>query len=165
MALGVIGGAWFGTLSAAEDSEQKLTRLGFAFDQHAHEVAVATTGVEPGPGKRGTGDVILLPKYYVSEKRLPFTDHEILTPQGRLELAKKTYLSPVYQKTFGPLSAVLSLLNNPLGGWHPNGPEAMALYDDAEQMRRNKEMKELVRLDTLVEKTANTPPSEGASKR
>jgi len=163
MAVGLIGSVWFGTLSAAEDAEQKLARLGFAFDSHAHEVAVAAAEGEPEKGKGGPSDVILLPKYFVTEKRLPFTEHEILTPRGRLELAKKTYLSPVYRKTFGPLSAVLSLINNPLGGWHPNGPEAMVLYEEAEQMRRNKDMKDLMQLDALHEKSVETSPSSEES--
>jgi len=154
-----------GTLCAAEEADPKLARLGFAFDQRAHEAAVAAANADQESEKHGPGDVIRLPKYFVTEKRLPFTEREIQTPKGRLELAKKTYLSPVYQKTFGPLSNIYALFYNPLGGWHPNDPEAMALYQDADQMRRNQEMEALMRLDALQDKTAGGPAPEESTKR
>jgi hypothetical protein len=150
---GLMGTIWFGTLCAAEDSRSKIARLGFAFDQRAHDAAVAADKARADLERENDEQVILsdgvirLPKYYVNEERMPFNKREILTPEGRLAVAKKRYISPVYAKTLGPLSAVASLLANPLGGWQPNDPEAMTLYYDQDQKRRNAEMKELIKLD------------------
>jgi hypothetical protein len=149
MAFGLMGSLWLGTLGADEDQDKKFARLGFAFDQHAHDEAVAAASADPPAGENGNAgtssdDVLQLPKYTVTGKRVPFKEREVLSPKGRLDLAKKTYLTPAYQKTFGLVEAVASLFMNPMGGWQPNNPEAMALYEDTEQMRRNTEMKELL---------------------
>ncbi len=154
MAFGLMGSLWIGTLGADEDQDKKLARLGFAFDQHAHDVAVAAANAVPPVGENGStnassDDVLLLPKYTVTGKRVPFKEREVLSPKGRLDLAKKTYLTPAYQKTFGLVEAVASLFINPMGGWQPNNPEAMALYEDTEQKRRNTEMKELLNAEAL----------------
>ena len=142
---------WLGTPCAAEDLENKVARLGFKFDQRAHDAAVAAAKASSEREDRGpevlADGVIRLPKYYVNEERMPFSTREILTPEGQLAVAKKRDISPVYAKTLGPLSAVASLLMNPLGGWQPNDPEAMALYKDEEQKQRNADMKALMRLD------------------
>jgi len=156
IAAGLLAGVWFGTLSAAETVDEKTARLGFAFDPLGNDAAVTAPvangeGETLGPGTLADG-VIRLPKYIVTGERMPFTARELLTPEGRIAIAKKRYTSAVYQKTFGPLSNIYALIYNPQGGWNPNTPEAMALYEDAEQMRRNQEMKELMRLDALTEK-------------
>lgn len=142
---------WFGTPCAAQDPENKVARLGFKFDQRTHDAAVAAAKAASERDDRGpevlADGVIRLPKYYVNEERMPFNSRDILTPEGQLALAKKRYISPVYAKTLGPLSAVASLIMNPLGGWQPNGPEAMTLYKDEEQKQRNADMKALTKLD------------------
>jgi hypothetical protein len=151
LAVGLMGSVWFGSLHAAEEPEQKIARLGIGFDQHAHDAAVAAAQADSKSEDRGprvlSDGVICLPKYFVTEERMTFTTREILTPEGHLAVAKKRYISPVYAKTLGPLSNIYALIYNPLGGWHPNDAEAMTLYLDAEQKRRNTEMKDLLTLD------------------
>jgi hypothetical protein len=153
LAVGLLACVGLGMLHAAEDSEQKTARLGFVFDQQAHDAAIARRHAEQEKhdASAQADDVIHLPKYYVTEERMPFTTREILTPEGRVALANKRYISPVYRKSLGPLSAIASLLMNPLGGWRPNDPEAMALYEDDERLRRKNETKELMRLEALKE--------------
>jgi len=146
-----ISSVWFGILVAAEDSDKKVTRLGFAFDPKVHDAAISSAFVGVEGENRGSDDVIHLPKYFVTENRVPFTQRDILTPEGRVQVANKRYISPVYRKTLGPLAAVLGLFMNPLGGWQPNDPEAMVLYEDAERKRRNTETKELMQHDALKE--------------
>lgn len=139
---------------AAEPKSERAARLGFEYDPKIREAAAAakspggTLELEPPDP-----DVIRLPKYEVTERRIPLREDELLTPEGRVALAKKRYLTPMYQKVFGPLAAVASLLNNPLGGWNPNGPEAMAIYEDDLNLQRRKEMQGLVELATLAEQT------------
>jgi hypothetical protein len=170
MAIGLIGSVLIGTLGAADDSEKKVARLGFAFDPKAHEAAVAAAAngesASENPGDDpSSSDVLHLPKYTVTGKRVPFNERDTLTPKGKLILAKKTYLTPAYQKTLGPLSALASLIMNPLGGWQPNDPEAMSLYEDAEQKRRNTEMSELVHSATLSEQAARRVPADKRAER
>lgn len=148
LAVGLIGSICLWIICRAESPDKKLAQLGFAFDQHAHDLAVAAAKEENptetnASDEAASDDLLKLPKFVVLGKRVPFTDREILTPKGRLDLAKKTYLTPAYQKTLGSLSALAGLLINPLGGWQPNNPEAMALYEDTEQLRRKTEMQEL----------------------
>ena len=51
----------------------------------------------------------------------------------------------------GPLAAVAGLLVNPLGGWNPNGAEAMALYEDNRAKQRNLRVNELTALGELAD--------------
>ena len=148
LAVGLIGSICLWTICRAENPDKKLARLGFAFDQHAHDLAVTAVKEQDSTetqssDEAASDDLLKLPKFVVLGKKVPFQDREILTPKGRLDLAKKTYLTPAYQKTLGPLSALAGLLMNPLGGWQPNNPEAMVLYEDTEQLRRKTEMQEL----------------------
>lgn len=129
----------------------KLARLGFSYDPQVHAAAVAKQAAglldtdPPPPG------VVRLPKHRVISRSLPLNERDLLTPQGRIEVAKQRYLAPIYQKTLGPLAAVVSLLNNPLGGWNPNAPEAMALYEDDDQLRRRREVQDLSDLAALAD--------------
>lgn len=152
LGVGLIAVALNAMVSAEETQNGRTARLGFRFDQQARDAAIAAekkSGVlEDLPAD---ADVIRLPKYQVTEQRIPLEEHELLTPQGRLDVAKKRYLTPLYQKTLGPLAAVASLLNNPLGGWNPNGPEAMALYEDNENLRRRNRINELSEIAGLAE--------------
>ena len=58
--------------------------------------------------------------------------------------AKARYLNSVYQMTGGQLMAVLELLVNPLGGWHPNEATALTLYAQDERLRRMRESSALI---------------------
>jgi hypothetical protein len=127
-------------------------RLGFRFEAKAHDAAVAadsgsnSLAAEPPPA-----GVVRLPRHVVLGERVPFEGDDLLTPEGRIQVAKKRHLSPLYQMTFGPVAAVLSFLNDPLAGWHPNTPEAMALYQQAEQRRRSLREADLADLAALAE--------------
>jgi len=148
------------TATAAEGDRSQLDRLGSHFDQKAHDEAVAAEAARQAPSLSTDADdndpdIVRLPRYVVEDKRVRLADHEVLGDAGRIELAKKRYLSPVYQETLGPLSALAGLLANPLGGWNPNAPEAMALYEQDEQIRRNTEMDELLDLEALKDLPAS----------
>lgn len=143
------------TALAEETADSRASRLGFRFDRKTHDAAVAadtarragtTLDIEATPD-----GVIRLPKHVVTADRVPLEENEILTPKGRVELAKKRHLSPMYQKTVGPLAAIAGLIMNPLGGWNPNGPEAMALYEDNQNTLRKKRLNELEDLAELAE--------------
>ncbi len=86
--------------------------------------------------------------------RVKFKEHDILTGKGRLALAEKQQLTPLYRVTFGPLSQLAAYYfdwTSILGGWHPNQVEAMVLYRQEEDLRRQREMDDLIRLETLDE--------------
>jgi hypothetical protein len=139
----LIGLAWVPATKAEAKQSGRAARLGFKYDPQAHAAAATKKGgtaLDLEPAEPG---VVRLPKYEVVERPLVFTEDEMLTPQGRVDLAKKRYLAPIYQKTLGPLAAVAGLLANPLGGWNANTPEALALYYDDDMKRRNAEMRDL----------------------
>jgi hypothetical protein len=156
---------WVGSSGAAEEVEKKNERLGFKFDPQAHQAAVdnagkATTGSLPGDLEAASpaDDILHLSKVVVTGKRIPFNDRDVLTPVGRLDFAKKTYLTPAYEKTFGPLGQLASYYFNflsILGGWHPNNAEALALYADADQKRRNIEMNSLLEVAAFGRPVSN----------
>lgn len=154
----VVGAIWIAVRTetfAAEAQNEKLSRLGFKFDQRAHDDAVAARQRAGGSAmgdERADPDVLRLPRYTVTEQRSNIEERELLTRRGRIDVATKRYISPVYGRTLGPLTAVASFLNNPLGGWSANTPEAMALYEDDEQKRRNARAKELNDLAGFAEK-------------
>jgi len=139
-------------------------KLGFHFDQEAHDAALkkqATNGsVDSEPVPPG---VVRLPRYVVRDKAVPLADHDVLTPKGRDEVAKKRYLSPLYQKTFGPLAAIAGLIMNPLGGWNPNSPEAGAFYEQDEDRRRSSEESDLRELAALADSVKDTGSAPAAS--
>lgn len=138
-------------VGAAEAQNERTARLGFSYDRQAHEAAVAAEQNKESLDLEPPADgVIRLRRYRVIEQRLKLEEHRLLTPKGRVEIAKKRYLAPMYQKTLGPLAAVASFLNNPLGGWNPNAPEALALYEDDENLRRRNELKDLSEIADLA---------------
>lgn len=165
-----------GLVAAAAEAEQggqdeKLARLGFAFDQKAHDAAVAKAKNDtaesgyPGPDEPG---LLRLPKHVVTGEKVEIEEQRLLTPKGREAVAKERHTSPLYRKTFGVLAAVAGLVNNPLGGWNPNTPEAMAIYEDLEQKRRNQEIGELTALAgfaDLVKASAKTPAKDAEKKK
>jgi hypothetical protein len=167
----VVGVSWSsGQISTPIDVRTNTTsRLGFRFDQQAHDAAVAeksrsdkawSLAAEPPDP-----DVVRLPKYIVSDERIGLEEREVLTPKGKVELAKKRYLTPMYQKTFGPLMGPLTILANPLGGWSVNAPEAMAIYEDFEAKGRKTRMSELTELGQLAEKAKNPAKTPRKKKK
>lgn len=144
-------------------AEGKVSRLGFVFDPQVRASALASAkkneNATSGDGAVPAG-VVRLPRYVVTEQLLRLKPEELLTPDGRLETAKKRYLNRGYQKTLGQLAAVAGLLANPLGGWAPNAPEAMALYADDEQKRRDGEMSDLNELVSLHRELSAPAPKK-----
>ncbi len=158
MMIGLIGAGAIGTIRAQEPAEDKVARLRFTFTPQARETAVAADNAastdEQPAGEFTADDVLHLRKMIVTGRRQQLIERDLLTPKGRLDLAKKVYLTPVYEKTFGPLSQVAAYYTDFLaifGGWHPNDGEAMALYEDDAQKRRNTEMTDLMNLVRLGE--------------
>jgi hypothetical protein len=125
-------------------------RLRIEFAPNRPTVASATPAA-------GADPIVCLPRLDVRERPVPLRENELLTPKGRLATAKRTTLSPVYQYTFGPLSWAAMLYFNPLAllsGAKPNDAEAMALYEQNEDIRRDREIRELQDLATLAEQAA-----------
>jgi len=151
--IGLIWAGAIGTIRAGEPAEDKIARLRLTFDSHARETAVATDKIaladEQPSGEFTADDVFHFQTMIVTSPSQQLIERDLLTPKGRLDLAKKRFLTPAYQKTLGPLSQVAAYYFNfltILGGWHPNDGEAMALYEDDAQKRRNTEMTELISL-------------------
>jgi hypothetical protein len=150
LALGVGWILTVGWAGAAGEADSTVGHLGFKYDPRVHEAAAAADrAAQDRPAAATTDDLLQLPKVVVTGKKQPLLARELLSPKGKLELANTTYISPVYAKTIGPLAAILGLLANPLGGWNANNPEAMALYEDDQQKRRNTEAQELSDLAKL----------------
>ena len=154
--IGLVWAAAIGSIRAGDSAEEKVARLRIAFDPHLRETAVAADQAAffdgPRSGEPKADAVLHLQKMVVTEFRQQLVERDLLTPSGKLDLAKQVYLTPVYQKILGPLSQVAAYYFDflaILGGWHPNDGEAMALYEDDAQKRRNSEMTELISLDRL----------------
>lgn len=139
--------------------KERLAKLGFSFQAPA---ATAGNSASAGlaPGEPPDPNVIQMPRYRVKQKRIALTPDEVLTEKGKAEIARARYLNPVYQATVGPLMAVLGLIANPLGGWNPNNPEALALYYDQQYKERMNEMDDLNRLESL----GKAPPKKAGKK-
>jgi hypothetical protein len=155
------------TAASAEDvRKDNAARLGFRFDQQAHDAAVAKEKSRDAifAAEPPDSDAVRLPRYTVTEDRVEFEERDILTPKGELDLAKKRYLKPIYQKTLGPLMAIPGFLHNPLGGLKPNAPEAMAIYEDFETLRRKNRMAELTGLSELADQ-AKSPKTKPTRKK
>jgi hypothetical protein len=165
LAIFLLWAGWAGPNCAAEEVERKNERLGFKFDPQAHEAAVDNTAkvtagssLEELEAASPADDIFHLSKVVVTGKRIPFNERDVLTAAGRLDVAKKTYLTPAYEKTFGPLGTLASYYFNFLavfGGWHPNDADALALYADADQKRRNIEMNSLLEVAVFGRPVSN----------
>jgi len=84
--------------------------------------------------------------------RVKLSETDVLTDSGKLEIAEKRYISPLYRATFGPLSQVAGYYFNFLSilhGWHPNEVEAMTLYRQDERLKMLGELGSLIRLETI----------------
>lgn len=132
------------------------TRLGIKFSPPNSDSPSATTAPQAAVPRLTDPSLPLtiLKPYLVTTPRIKLTEKEVLTDKARLELAKKTQLTPLYRLTFGPLSQLGTYYFNwlsILGGWHPNDLEAMILYRQEEDLRRKAEMNSLVRLESLYD--------------
>lgn len=135
----------------AENNDSKASRLGFKFEQAAHDAAVAADRARAAASEDPVPPgVVRLPRYAVTTKAVPPEDR-MLTPKGRIALAERRYETDFYRAAIGPVEALASLINNPLGGWSPNAPEALALYEDEERLRRANEMSDLLGLADLAD--------------
>jgi hypothetical protein len=105
----------------------------------------AATGQPAEPPQKPRNTIVhlpvyLLPTYRVEERRLPtFKEREMLTPQGKIELA--------YKKHPG-------LFFNPLFFLSSNRGIALFMEEEDERLERMAEFKDLVRLINLTDKTA-----------
>lgn len=108
------------------------------------------TAFAPAPQAAADGQpVIVLPKFEVHDVRIRLADRDVVSAQELLAQAKARYLTSVYQKTFGQLSAALGMIANLpsiLGGWHPNDAEASVLFAQDERLRRIHESDDLLHL-------------------
>jgi len=138
------------SLFAEEAQEEKTTdKLGYHYDPGVREKkgapeTVLVRNFEPPE--------VVMDRVLVTARKLNLEPHEMLTPRGRMVEAKKKYLSPVYQKTFGPLSQLAGYYFNwlsILGGWHPNEMEAYLFAEQDERVRIIETLSELERLDRL----------------
>ena len=145
-----------GSTAPENHAQQSINRLGIKFssnlsDEKSTSTAPQLSGLDP---VEASLDMTKLEPFVVTGPRVKLTERELLTKKGTLALARKTQLTPLYQVTFGPLSQVGTYYFNwmtILGGWHPNNAEAMALYRQEEEVRRDKEMNELTKLESLQE--------------
>jgi len=135
-------------------------RLGVKFNPAAKETKTtldAAQPISPAFSDAVSPGTVVLPTYLVDEARVKLTEKETLTDKGRLELAMKQQLTPLYRKTFGPLAQLATYYFNwpsILGGWHPNEAEAMTLYRQEERLLMLDEMDSLVRLETVIDPKA-----------
>jgi hypothetical protein len=100
------------------------------------------------------GETVHLPPFFVHPRQDIPEEKEMLTDFGRLQFARKKFISPLYRATFGPLAQIgayylnfLSILN----GWHPNDAEAMALYRESERLQILTNFDDLRRIEELGE--------------
>lgn len=137
--------------SASEANADKVLteKLGYTYDPHVRDVkgapaAVLMPAVEPPE--------VMMDRLVVTAKKLNLEPHEMLTDRGRMKEAQKKYLSPVYQKTFGPLAQLAGYYFNwlsILGGWHPNESEAALFAEQDEIVRIRTRLAELEQLDRV----------------
>jgi len=153
---------WGPCLKSEEPASQAVTpdKLGYHYDPaiRASEGAPATvlvTSVEPPE--------VVMDRLVVTAKKLNLEPHEMLTQRGRMVEAKRKHLSPVYQKTFGPLAQLAGYYFNwlsILGGWHPNDTEAYLFAEQDERLRILRGLSELEKLDRLGREPAPGPKAK-----
>ncbi|HWA87381.1 MAG TPA: hypothetical protein VG710_14230 [Opitutus sp.] len=154
LAVGVLCGLLARPALADDPPENRASRLGFKFDQQAHDATVAAEHKRAESASATPPGVVRLPTFVVKQKNLTDHAHEFLTERGRIALAEEHTETPMYRAVIGPIEAVASLVHNVLGGWNPNAPEAVALEADYEQRRRNREMNDLLDLAALADEAS-----------
>jgi hypothetical protein len=127
-------------------------RMGFEYAPKDLPVLSEAADAKPAPFVGEIAGEGILPRMVISADRVHLNSEEILTDKGRLEVAQKRHLTPLYRATLGPLSVLAGYYMNPfslLGGWHPNEAEAMILYRQEEKLQRRDEMDSLIRLEEV----------------
>ena len=126
--------------------------LGFKYENPGPKTPdLASTGSLSQPIE-DFGETVQLPKFVVDVRRNVPKGKEMLTDYGRLQFAKKTFTTPLYRATFGPLSQVATYYFNfltILNGWHPSDAEAMTLYRESERVQILTDFDDLCRLEKL----------------
>lgn len=128
-------------------------RLAITLTSPAPRVAAGGAAAEPA----AADDVVVLPKFDVRESRITLDERDVLTTRGLLAAAKQRHLSPLYQKTFGPLAALAAVYFNPLSllaGVRANDAEALTLYAQEERLRRIRDADALIDLTRLGDPAA-----------
>ena len=126
------------------------THLGLKFEPKTQEAT--NTYLDPKILDSIFPETVVLPKFVVRDRRQKFTEDQILTDKAKLARAEKSYLSPLYRVSFGPLSQLASYYfdwTSILNGWHPNEIEAMALYRENELQKRKAEMDRFIKLEAI----------------
>lgn len=88
----------------------------------------------------------------ITASKVKLAPRDALSAKGRMQVAEKRYISPLYRTTFGPLSQIAAYYYNwpsIFTGWHPNEAEAMTLYREADRVRILSEVDNLVRLEMI----------------
>jgi hypothetical protein len=133
-------------------SDLPAALLGFKYEKPGPTTPnLASTGSSSQPIE-DLGEIVQLPKFVVEARRNVPEAKEMLTDYGRLQFAKKTFTTPLYRATFGPLSQVATYYFNfltILNGWHPSDAEAMTLYRESERVQILADFDELCRLEKL----------------
>ncbi|HWA10002.1 MAG TPA: hypothetical protein VG838_11175 [Opitutaceae bacterium] len=138
-------------LWGAEPAPSAAERLGFSFhppDAAASTEKTATPEAPPAPG------TVVLPKFEVKETKIQLTTEDVMSVSGKMALAKREYISPLYSVTFGPLSQLAGYYLNflsILGGWHPSEGEAKILYLQDARLRKMREFDDLIALERLAD--------------
>jgi hypothetical protein len=135
---------------ATSISSQSVARLGIKYNSTTPAAKAAVVAVPPP--EPIFSETFFLPPFIVTDTRLKLKERDVLTDEGRLAVAEKKYITPLYRVTFGPLSQLATYYYNPLSvfnGWHPNEAEAMTLYREDETVRIQSEMDSLIRLDLI----------------
>ena len=120
----------------------------------ANRIKLSFTAFAPAPQPTTDGPVIVLPKFEVHDTRVRLSERDVMSSQALLAEAKERYLTSVYQKTIGQVSAALGLIANLpsiLGGWHPNDAEATVLFSQDERLRRIRNTNDLLELVEITD--------------
>jgi hypothetical protein len=98
-------------------------------------------------------ELVAMKPFFVRSTPVKLSETDVLTDSGKLELAEKRYISPLYRVTFGPLSQVAAYYFNfltILNGWHPNEAEAITLYREDERLQMLGDMDSLIRIEKIA---------------
>jgi hypothetical protein len=145
------------SIEPAQERTQKLSALpaallGFKYEKPDPKTPILASTGSSSQSNEDLGEIVQLPKFVVEARRNVPEAKEMLTDYGRIQFAKKTFTTPLYRATFGPLSQVATYYFNfltILNGWHPSDAEAMTLYRESERVQILADFDELCRLEKL----------------
>jgi len=149
-------GAAPGADEAPPGPSRTAERLGVKFDPSPPAKPPELAPKSPSVVLEDPADLplVVMPRVEVVERRGPLTPDDVLTPSGRLDLAKKRYLSPTYRAVFGPLTQLgayyLNFLSL-LGGWHPNDAEAATLRAQDRRIEMMSDVDEMIRVEAVAD--------------